>query len=61
MKKTFVIKMSDGQQVRIKASKQLGPQSSPYFVDEAQETVAGFGTVLGWWEETCEVNNTAET
>jgi hypothetical protein len=56
--KTYVVRMSDGQQVRLKAIQQLGTPASPYFVNEKQDTIAGFGVVVGWWEEECEVNGT---
>jgi hypothetical protein len=54
--KTYVVRMSDGQQVRLKATQQLGTPATPYFVNEKQDTIAGFGVVLGWWEEDCEMS-----
>ncbi len=55
--KTFIVKMSDGQHVRIAAIQQLGTPASPYFVNERQDTIAGFGVVLGWWTEDSEIKN----
>ena len=53
--KTFIVRMSDGHEIRLQAFQQLGTPATPYFVDEKQDTVAGFGTVLGWWSEQAEV------
>lgn len=58
--KTYIVRMSDGHEVRVKAFQQLGTPATPYFVDEKQDTIAGFGVVLGWWSEESEVKATAE-
>ncbi len=58
--KTYVVRMSDGQEVKLKATQQLGTPATPYFVDERQDTIAGFGVVLGWWREECETKSSEQ-
>ena len=54
--KTYVVKLSNGEEVRIKAVGQAGISGHPFFLDEDGRNVAGFNNALGWWEESVVVD-----